>query len=282
MGFPRNHNPQSGQILLVVVLAAVVALTVGLSVVSRTITNTRITTDEADSQKALSAAEAGVERLLSTGGSSQTTTFGNDSRFSATSTNISGEQILVNGGNEIDQDDGVDVWLSDYEPTQYANKWSGNLRVYWASNSQTDCTENAALELVLITGSDVASAAVTRYAFDPCSTRRSGNGFSPTSVSDPNQITTSNTNILGQDFNYYVTIPVTSGFIMRIVPLYADTRIAIRGYTSGNQPQNLPSQGKLVESTGTAGDATRKVRVYQGYPKLPTEYFPYSLFVPSP
>src|SRR3990167_7914471 len=61
----RPARPPAGQILLIVVLAAVVSLTVGLSAISRTITNTRVTTEEANSQKALSAAEAGIEELLS-------------------------------------------------------------------------------------------------------------------------------------------------------------------------------------------------------------------------
>ena len=47
---------EKGQTLLIVVLVMVISLTVGLSVVSKTITNLRTTTEEADSAKALSAA----------------------------------------------------------------------------------------------------------------------------------------------------------------------------------------------------------------------------------
>ena len=50
----KNHKKQGqkGQILLMVVLATVITLTVGLSAISRTITNTRVSTEEANSQKA--------------------------------------------------------------------------------------------------------------------------------------------------------------------------------------------------------------------------------------
>ena len=57
-------NSQKGQVLLLVVLASVIALTVGLAAISRSITSTRISTEESNSQKALSAAEAGIEEQI--------------------------------------------------------------------------------------------------------------------------------------------------------------------------------------------------------------------------
>jgi len=57
---------------------------------------------------------------------------------------------------------------------------------------------------------------------------------------------------------------------------------------------NPPSQGYLIQSTACApiipnsnppacapGASTRTLRVSQGYPKLPTEFFPYTLFIPT-
>jgi len=57
---------QKGQALLIVVLVMVVALTVGLSIASKTIISLRTSTEEANSQKALAAAEAGIEQALKT------------------------------------------------------------------------------------------------------------------------------------------------------------------------------------------------------------------------
>src|SRR5690242_8662448 len=59
--------PEAGQALLIVVLVMVIALTVGLSLASRSITNLRNSTDEANSQAAFSAAEAGVEQAVKLG-----------------------------------------------------------------------------------------------------------------------------------------------------------------------------------------------------------------------
>ena len=53
----RLLKDQSGQALLIIVLVLVVALTVGLSVSSRSIINLKNTQDQASSQKALSAAD---------------------------------------------------------------------------------------------------------------------------------------------------------------------------------------------------------------------------------
>ena len=56
---------KSGQILILVLLIVVVALAVGLSVASRNLTNLRISTQTEESQRAFSAAEGGVEDVLS-------------------------------------------------------------------------------------------------------------------------------------------------------------------------------------------------------------------------
>jgi len=56
---------KSGQILILVLLVVVVALAVGLSVASRNITNLRTSTQTEQSQRAFSAAEGGVEDILS-------------------------------------------------------------------------------------------------------------------------------------------------------------------------------------------------------------------------
>src|SRR3990167_8580957 len=56
---------KSGQILILVLLVIVVVLAVGLSVASRNITNLRTATQSEQSQRAFSAAEGGVEKVLS-------------------------------------------------------------------------------------------------------------------------------------------------------------------------------------------------------------------------
>jgi len=58
---------KNGQVLIIILLAMVIAVTVALSVASRAVTNVRLTTHTEEAQVAYSAAEAGIEQVLKTG-----------------------------------------------------------------------------------------------------------------------------------------------------------------------------------------------------------------------
>ncbi len=88
----------------------------------------------------------------------------------------------------------------------------------------------------------------------------------------------------GKVFRNHVQISVTTGVIARVIPLYTNSRVGIVTTTL----PNLPSQGKIIESTGRAGcpNATsgcveRKIRVVKSPPRIPLEFFQYVLFVPK-
>ena len=61
---PSNH--QSGQAVLIIVLSMVVALTAVLSVIASSTSDIKISSNEASSQRAFSAAESGIEKALVT------------------------------------------------------------------------------------------------------------------------------------------------------------------------------------------------------------------------
>lgn len=254
--FPKR---QEGQILLIVVLAAVVSLTVGLSAVSRTITNTKVTTEEANSQKALSAAEAGIEKLLSTSNVTEQGSLSNKSTFNAGADPIDEDEFALNAGGDIAQDEGADVWLSD-EKFTLTSRWSGSLGIFWIGG--TDCTTEPAIEVTVLSGNR-NNPTMERLVYDYCSSSRS-NGF---------QIPGAGTTINRVVYNRGATTPVTNGFIARIIPIYSDAKIAARG-------TGLPRQGYIISSVGKAENTKRQIKVYQGYPRIPIEFFPYNLFVP--
>lgn len=257
---------EQGQTLLIVVLVMVVALTVGLSIASKSITSLRSSTEEASSQKALAAAEAGVEQAIKNNLSIASGSFSNNTVYSTSVTQVLGSSFLLNGGNPVLQDDGIDLWLSTYSTNQtqlYSNPWSGNLTIHWG-NSSNGCS-NAAIEIAVISGSRAAPI-LTRYAFDPCQTRSSVNSF--------NFVSSLNNTIAGKTFYYRTTIAVSSGLIARVIPFYANTPMAAVGSVA------LPSQGTTIVSTGKSGNTERRVNVFQGYPEVPSEYFPYNLFSP--
>lgn len=276
----RDRFFESGQAVLIVVLVMVVVLTVGLSVVFRSVTNLRLSTEEQSSQRAFSAAEAGIEQALKQGCISptppgtgcasiaQSNFIDNSSGFSATITSLNAAELLLNGGTPVVQDDGADVWLSRYP--DYANQWSGNLIVLWGTTIG-DCN-NAALEVVVISGASKAAAVSKRYVFDPCAARRGTNNFAAP-VTGANLIS-------GTTFNYSATIPIASGFIARVVPIYFSSPIGLRGKDLSNNSLALPSQGTQIVSTGTSGSTQRRVNLFQGYPEIPSAFFQYILFSP--
>jgi len=255
---------QKGQILLIVILVMVVTLTVGLSVVSRTITNLRTTKEDETSQKAFSAAEAGVEQIINSSNTAITGSLTNDSSFSTTRISTASTFVPLNGANPIPKNDGADVWLSTY-PT-YASLFTGTVTVYWGQSnelcSDTSSNTQAALEIVVISGS-VAAPVTTHYALDPCSARASVNNF--TSTTPPGTVN-------GQTYPHSYQLSITSGLIMRVIPLYSSAVVVVNGSSS------LPIQGEKIESTGTSGTTKRKIVVTKSYPKLPIELFPSLIF----
>lgn len=269
MGKYAKNRLQKGQALLIVVLVMVVALTVGMSVTVRTITNLRTSSENENSERAFSAAEAGIERTLANPAPITNTSLGNNSSFSTSVITLSGSQFTVHNGTTILKDEPVDVWLANYP--DYASPWSGNLIVNWGSAAET-CTNlessntQAALEIVLISGSK-ASPKLTEYLLDPCAARRASNKFqAPVSPGD---------NFSGKIFAYKNTIAITSGLIVRIIPLYAPTVVGVEGSAA------LPAQGTVITSTGVSDNAQRKIVSFRGYPKLPVELFPFIFFSPK-
>lgn len=273
--FNNHKDMQAGQILLIVVLIMVTALTIGLSAAARTITNTRTSQDAENSEKAFSAAEAGIEQAL-TYNDDVTGTFSNSTKYETTVTTLSGTNIQLNNGASILKDDSVDLWLSSYPG--YTNPRTGNITVYWGQgtdNCSTTPTNNtaAALEMIVVAGTK-ANPQVRRYAVDPCSARSLSNNFE--------YVSSGGGSVGGKNYSYRKTISVTSGLFVRIIPLYGSANIGVTGCDSANANcSELPSQGTIITSVGTADTTQRKLITYRRYPKLPTELFPFSFFSPQ-
>ena len=260
---------QKGQILLIVVLVVIVASTIGLSLASRSITSLRSTTEEVESQKALAAAEAGIERAIQNtvpiGLSGENPS--NNSRYTTTFQTIDGAQILLNGGLAVPKDGGADLWLSTYSADPLSNfgapLWGGDLTVYWG-DSTTPC-DNSALEIIIVSGPK-NNPVLKKYAYDPCPARQNENKFSAPSINGGN--------VSGKTFSHGTTIAgVSSALIARIIPIYGNTAVGI----SGTLP--FPTQGYRIDSTGVSGQANRTIRVFKGYPQTYLPYLSYGLFV---
>lgn len=278
MTFNKRKN-QKGQALLVVVLVMVVALTIGLSAISRSITNVKTSTEEANSAQALAAAEAGVAKTVQTNVAAGVGSFGTSGNYNTTSGNADVTSRTLNGGNVVIQDEGVDLWLVPHDSgtrlPNYSSPWppsgSANLNIYWADTNTNGGCDEAALEVILVKG-PTSAPTMSKYAYDPCTERRTVNHFSTCFLNCLVDFT-----IAGKRLYRGITIPVTNGLIVRIIPLYKNANIAV---AQAGGPA-IPTQGTIITSTGTAADVQRKLNVFQAFSSVPVELFAYGIFVPK-
>jgi hypothetical protein len=277
---------QSGQALLIIVLVLVVALLIGLSVVSRSIINLKNTQDQASSQRALSAAEAGVEAVIKNQASIKDGSFsgeGLNTTYDAVISTISGATPFIIGGNNnqinlVKKRTPAYIWTSDYSASNpFATSWSGVLTISWGDYG--DPCKDAALEISVISG-DRTSPTLQRFAYDPCSVVKGGAINRASSNNFDNNVS------MGSAFNnpklnFNVALPsINNIYLVSVNPLYADTHIGVSAQNSVPN-QNLADQGADIQSTGTDNNVQRKDFVFQGFPQIPAELFPYTIFSPA-
>lgn len=259
----------SGQVLLIVILIAVVALTVGLSLVSRSITGVRVATQSEESQRAFQAAEAGVERALNAIRLSPTPpatlfedAFENNAAFDATINTLAGADILLNGGSELEQSVGSDVWLSRYP--DFSNPMTTTIEVHFGSQNQNQCLGTGAdvtpaIEILVLSGAS-SNPSLSKHVVDPCSRIDGAANEDPGGSVD------------GVTYAYSYDLNISNALLARVVPIYNSTIVGLSA-----QSGTFPSQGSIIESTGTAGESVRRVQVFESHPQIPIEMFQYAI-----
>ncbi len=264
--------------LILVVLTMIVALTVGLSLAARTLVNLRLSKQNEESQRAFQAAEAGVEQIIQSGSESSADNLANNSSYSTSVSYPLGTDFMLNGGELVDQDVGIDIWLSSYP--DFSNATSGTLTIYWGTSpNQVDCTKpvggtgstvKSAIEVVVLSG-NLKLPKMDKYFFE-------ANGCSNRIQSTPSRLGV--TSAVGAQPSFTnitfinkanVDYSTTSGIIARVIPIFNASKIGIHSTAS------LPKQGTIVTSTGTSGQTARKVSYFASYPQIPLEIFPYTL-----
>ncbi len=303
-------NRQKGQILIIFLLILVVGLALVLSVASRSITDIRITTTSDESNRAYFAAEAGIEEALKRLQTDSTFSEG-DLDFTSinqTKAKIKASDLITRATeayefpSEVAKDEVVQISLlknfndetelpSPMDTTSNGSLDSGVLDIYWGDNSTTPAgaVNTPAILLTLLYQDSGGAFKLEKYAFDQF--------IRPNGFCDPgilqNQSIPTNLHQSGFAFKFKVSVDLRAQSLVlcgetftgvpdtgtpilaRIRLLYNDTDwpVAVKG-----NGWNLPNQGTEVESTGTTtSGVTRKLRVTQQYPALPS-IFDYVLF----
>ncbi|MBI2613412.1 MAG: hypothetical protein HYW62_01445 [Candidatus Levybacteria bacterium] len=284
---------QGGQILLIVILVIIIASTIGLTLASRSITSLRTSTEEAESQKALAAAEAGIERAIQ--GSVPIAVQGNNpsnnSSYATQFTQIQSSSFLINGGNAVPKDEGADVWFVNHNADgtpDYSSALSPNfLHLYWGTPQEAcgTSTAPAAIQaIVILRNKNTGEIKSYRYAYDSCPARISVNNFTQ---ADSGSFTVTGIS----NFTFGNRTPETGAnsdlakgvndiVFMRVIPIYKDAVVGVYACNhAGNNCTSLPSQGYMITSTGTSGSSTIKIVAFEGYSQTYLPYLSYGLFV---
>ena len=259
----HNLKKQSGQTLVVMFLMMVIALAIGIAISSRFIKTLSILTGADSSARAIAVAEAAVEHILLLPISTledyaQNGTCGADCHLEITSAEgqvIIADVIITKLGNssepflvDLKTDDTFQINLVGYPDNQ-------DVHICW----DTDDMSVSALLIHGVAGSYEADA----YAYNSSVTTHADNNFD---LAVPN---------LGHA-NCFTVNSNTSPAMLRLKAHYEEG-VAVIMPSSGN---SLPTQGLLIESTGVAGSAEKKVTVIISDPIIPA-IFDYALYQKS-
>ncbi|QQG44332.1 MAG: hypothetical protein HYW86_00215 [Candidatus Roizmanbacteria bacterium] len=263
-------NNQKGQVLLIVIMLLATVSTVVMSITFKSITETQTTKLEEEAQKALAAAEAGIEQMLGTG---STATVVLDSLPSLSGSGITGQTTIASvsvpakfNSARVSQDQQYTFYLDDYYNGTFAGSpYIGNITLYYGDS--VGCSLMA-LEISILTGVS-PTYTLTRYIADTGDNLTSDTeergldiSASPISINDGSLNIAYNCRTSPS-----ITVPAQAK-LMIIRAIGNGTRLGFDGSAS------LKTQGKIISSEAkTQAGVTRRVQLFQSYPQIPSDFF---------
>jgi hypothetical protein len=250
---------RKGQVLLIAVMLLATVITVVMTIAFNTTTETQVARLEADSQKALAAAEAGIDAVIKQ--SINTTPFDIGSLQQFSSQKITGNAQVVGVTQNyfvtplLQKDEQYTFYLSDYPG--FGNPWSGNITIYLASEG--GCPS---IEVTVIKNTYEQD----RYAYDTCSPAPGIIINAPLTT----DLSASPKIIDSTNFSHKTSAPITitNGIVAFIKVLNVRTKLGFEGDSS------FRIQGKTVESEArTQSGVVKKVQLFQSYPQIPSNFF---------
>ena len=268
---------QRGQAILIVVLVMAIALTIGLAIISRSITDVRVSRQEEESARAFSAAEAGIEKTVALGLSSGTFTLnGQEVNYNVVSSGIGGSGVTeILFSEQLKSGEVQSVWLvnhdadGDLDPSSYYQ--GATINFYWGNESTADDeVTTPALEATLVY-QESGSFKIKRAVFDPSTASRKGSN----NFSDAGAGATIDSEVLAFGASLDVAgIP----YLLRLKLLYNESETH---YVAVSSPasESLPSQGTCYQSSATVvgSDISRKIEQCRFY-DVPPALFDYVLY----
>jgi len=285
-GYKQTFLYESGQALVLVLLSLSVVLTVVLFVLARSVTDISTSTEQADSVRAFSAAEAGIEKALITGSNYTNVSIGNNALYSVTVSDYSEGQTTFNYPSVLLSGDTMTLWFWSHNQdgslavscTAAAPCFTGNsLKICWGKDSSKNGT-TPAIEVSVYyetTPGDLSTVRIGRGTYDPYKSGRiTQNSFADF---DGDGCTIDQTtygfrktiNSLSADLG----VPAGSRLLFAKIRMLYNTSVGQNiGFDVSSSGSTLPSQGQEIVSTGSAGstgtESNRRVSVFKGWPEF--------------
>jgi len=274
-----RRNIQQGQIVLILVLLSVVGLTIGLSLIGRTITDIRISHQVEESSRAFSAAEAGIETALRGTAIQETGNLTISGAAASYKVEMTGGTSSVYSFPVTDPGAMQSLWFMEHK-TDGSGKLDessaysiGNpIGVCWGLGAEN----NAALVMTLIYRDEDDLYKIAKAAYDPGSGHL--NNFL-TTVEKIGNYCDGNfrfRKVINGALEFWDGLTLNPGaklIALSLQPVYQATAMAVK---PDNPEAKLPYQGKQIISLGTTDTGiVRKIQVTQGFPLLP-EIFNFS------
>lgn len=293
---------QSGQIVVIALLAMVVVLAIALAIIGRSMLEISTSARTEESSRAFSAAEAGIERGLQDknfgGGGSSGNLLSFDNNAEAT---VDVNANLPDAGLPLEhppigKESFAQFWLANpygnlsaSDPFDYPGS---KFKIYFGavknSSGKTidyaaDVENKPALEVMVVylTGGEYKS---TRYLYDSNNSR--GNSFRGCDIGQNQRV---QTNQIGHYNDFYCSatvpgdgsnLPVGVKIMVRVRILYSSFSHPIAVGPFDGPSGNIPKQATITKSTGTVGNVQRSIEVFKQQSVLP-QFLDYALFSAS-
>jgi hypothetical protein len=256
----NKFNNKKGQVLLIAVMLLATVITVVMTVAFNSTNETKTAKLEEDSQKALAAAEAGIDAVIKQSVNSAPIRI--DSLGGFNTQGISGTAQVISASKPsfvtplLQKDEQYTLYLSNYPSLDQA--WNGDLNIYVVS----EVGQCPSLEVTVINNLNVQE----RYAYNTCS---------PALINNVTTVTVPVVTVIDSiSFNYRTSdaIPVVNGRIAFIKVLNGRTKLGFQG-TQGGFSHSLPAQGKMIESEArTTSGVVKRVQLFQSFPQIPSNF----------
>lgn len=257
----RKVQNRPGQVLLIAVMLLATVITVVMTIAFNATTETQVARLEADSQKALAAAEAGIDAVIKQSVNTSTP-ISIESLGQFSEQKITGNAQIVGVSRPyfvtplLQKDELYTFYLSEYLSADpwFQNSWSGDLDIYLVSENGQD----PSIEVTII--DDVN--AQTKYAYNTGVAVING----ATQAANPG----TPVQIDGESFQWKIptALTVANGRVAFIKVLNGRTKLGFQSTIA------LPVQGKTIESEArTESGVVKKVQLFQSYPQLPSSFF---------